>query len=527
MIQSAAYDIPPDPISLLKDLDNQEIAFAELFSAGQFLQQVDIAVSQLEACLSDSSVKGLRMFDPLELMGLARKLMVNGKDSLPVFDSERFAAILDLYVKTGIRVHSPGFMGRQYSGVVPLSGIVDFVSSILNQPSSFYEAAQLPNVAERIMAEELNRFIGFDSGRFCMITTSGGSLSNLTALLAARNDRYPAAWEKGISDFGGKHLPAVAMSAEAHYSLHRAIGIMGIGENQIVYLPTNEKGQIQTDTVASALDEAGKCGLDVFCLVASAGTTATGAFDPIDELADIATGRNIWFHVDGAHGGSLLVSEKMRHKLKGVEKADSLTWDAHKLMFVPSPCTLLFYKDKIRSYGAFHQEASYVFDDRTNTPHEFESAKMNFECTKRPLIMNLWVLWSLYGQSLFRGKIEYLCDLSEKCYQILLDEPEFEALNNPESNILCFRYLPANYPAKLIPELQELIRERVLINGNYFISKVKVNGSMALRVVFMNHKTHANHFRNLLDEIRHSAQYAITNNLIYSTVAGSTEDNPI
>jgi L-2,4-diaminobutyrate decarboxylase len=361
-------------------------------------------------------------------------------------------------------------------------------------------------VAERIMADELNQFIGWDQGSFAMVTTSGGSLANLTALLAARNREFPEIWEFGGSAHGNAGLPAIAVSEEAHYSVSRAAGVMGIGEAQIVRLPVNRNQQIRVDQARSALVEAERRGLKVFCLVASAGTTSIGAFDPIDELADLAAERNLWLHVDGAHGASLLVSDKLRGKLKGIEKADSLTWDAHKMMFVPAPCTMLFYRHKEDSLGAFKQHASYVFDEVQDTYSELDNGDKNFECTKRPMIMPLWTLWAMHGRSLFAEKIEYLCQLTQQAYELILADPDFECLHSPESNILCFRYRPDGLDAAGMHRLQLAIRNRIRLHGNFFISKVDVDGIAALRVVMMNHETSAEHFGMLLDEIRETGR---------------------
>ncbi len=304
----------------------------------------------------------------------------------------------------------------------------------------------------------------------------------------------------------GQSRPAIAVGENGHYCVARAAGILGIGEEQIVRLPINGKGQIWIEKVRPTLEAAEERGLKVFCLVASAGTTSVGAFDPIDELGDLAAEKNIWLHIDGAHGASLLVSDKLRHKLKGIEKADSFVWDAHKMMFVPAPCTLLFYKNKEKNYGAFHQEASYVFEKKPDIYTEFDSAEKNCECTKRPLIMNLWVLWALYGKELFAEKIEYLCQLTQQAYQILQHEPDFETLHEPEANILCFRYLPSNLSERGFPDFQVAIRNRIKEEGQFFISKVDIDGVGALRVVFMNHEINADHFRLLLREIRKTGQ---------------------
>jgi L-2,4-diaminobutyrate decarboxylase len=485
--------------------DGSESLEAGPFDPARFQEASISIIGQLTEYLEDASLRGLRLTDPRDLVRAARELMTPDSGEIADLDEARLGAIVDLYLRSGIQVYSPGYMGRQFSGVVPLSGTVDLVSAIVNQPSSYYEAGPLPSAVERIMAEELNRFIGWDPERFAMVTTSGGSLASLTALLAARNDRYPDFWSDGVTALRGRPAPAVAAGEDAHYCIGRAVGMLGIGQRQMVRLPSNRHGQICPEGAEAALDAAAERGLDVFCLVASAGTTSLGAYDPLDELADIAEARNLWLHVDGAHGASLLVSDRLRHRLKGIERVDSFAWDAHKLMFTPGVCTLLFYRDREKSHAAFvdpHHQASYVSEKEQNVYTAFDSAGKNFECTKRPLIMNLWVLWALYGRALFAEKIEYLCGLAEQAWQVLRGEDDFEAIHAPECNILCFRHRPADPRAREIPDLQVAIRDRVTEEGRFFISKVEVEGDAALRVVFMNHRIGIEHFRQLLQEIR-------------------------
>ncbi|MHC5904518.1 pyridoxal phosphate-dependent decarboxylase family protein [Streptomyces sp. S6] len=485
---------------------SRESDFAATFDPGLFRESSETALALLEEHLADHSVRGLRLTDPAVLTQVARELMTTDSRQVAKFDAERLKAILDLYVSTGIPVHSPGYMGRQFSGVVPLASVVDFVSSTVNQPSSFYEAGQLPNVAERIMAEELNQFIGWAPGTFAMVTTSGGSLANLTALLAARNQHFPSYWTEGGPPRGEAGRPAIAVGADVHYSVERAAGVMGIGAEQIVRLPLDDRQRICAEGARAALDRAEERQLKVFCLVASAGTTAVGAFDPLDELAELARERGMWLHVDGAHGASLLVSKRLRGRLRGIEKADSLTWDAHKMMYVPAPCTMLFYRDRRHSLGAFRQEASYVFDENPDIYSSLDNGDKNFECTKRPMMMTLWTLWALFGPALFAQKTEHLCRLAGEAHRILEGEPDFRTLHTPESNILCFRYHPEELEAKDVHTFQTEIRDHVKQRGRFFISKVDVDGTAALRVVMMNHEITAAHFRMLLDEIRRAGR---------------------
>jgi L-2,4-diaminobutyrate decarboxylase len=167
---------------------------------------------------------------------------------------------------------------------------------------------------------------------------------------------------------------------------------------------------------------------------------------------------------------------------------------------------MLFYRNKEYSLGAFRQHASYVFDEEPDPYSELDSGDKNFECTKRPMIMPLWTLWAMYGRSLFAEKIEYLCQLTRRAHQIILDEEDFEDLHVPEANILCFRYRPADLRPGDTHRLQLAIRNQIRLRGNFFISKVNVHGVAALRVVMMNHQTSTEHFRMLLDEIRETGR---------------------
>ena len=176
-------------------IDTESLITKEgVFDDQLFRQSAEIVVSKLEKYLADSSIRGLALSNPYDLSQTAKEIMNQGQNDKALCNQEKLEAIIDLYIKTGIQVYSPGYMGRQFSGVIPLAALIDLISSIVSQPSSFYEAGQLPNVVERIMADEFNQFIGWNPDTFAMVTTSGGTLGNLTALLAARNEKFPQIW---------------------------------------------------------------------------------------------------------------------------------------------------------------------------------------------------------------------------------------------------------------------------------------------------------------------------------------------
>jgi L-2,4-diaminobutyrate decarboxylase len=219
-----------------------DVDLESLFGADNFTRHASLAVERLARHLADTSLRGLSLTDPALILASAAKLTRDGAPGDPEAHVRKLGQIIDLYARTGIQVYSPGYMGRQFSGPLPVSAVVELVSAVLTQPASFYEAGQLPNVAEHIMGEELNRFLGFPADRYTMVTTSGGSLANLTAMLAARNRRYPDAWRDGLAGAGTR--PAIAVGEDVHYSVTRAAGILGIGDGQLVPLPLDAERRI-------------------------------------------------------------------------------------------------------------------------------------------------------------------------------------------------------------------------------------------------------------------------------------------
>lgn len=472
----------------------------EVFSVETLKTANDVALESLVAYLEEDALVGVHLVPPNELLVKARELMStdSGDGHFPV---ERFREIIDLYLRTAIHLRSRGYMGRQFSSVLPVTGVFEMILAMAPQPASFYEAGQLANVADKIIADEFAGFLDWAPGTFDMISTSGGALANLTAMLAARNAHAPHSWSMGVGTATGRRL-AIAASADAHYSVTRAAGVLGIGDASIVLLPLNEQRQIDVGGAIRALEEAKFQGLDVFCLVASAGTTSVGAIDPLAELAHYARAQGIWMHVDAAHGGALLVSDHLRSRVAGLAMADSFCLDAHKTLFVPAACTLLFYRDPHASRRAFVQEASYVFDHPEEEMTLFESGSKNFECTKRPSIIELWLVWALYGPEVLASKLEYLVDLTYQAYCFFEAQPDFRTVTRPEINILCFEYLAPGLPATALGALQIAIRDRMRTDGRYLLTKVDIGLQPVLRVVFMNHELSIADVEALADEIR-------------------------
>jgi L-2,4-diaminobutyrate decarboxylase len=451
--------------------------------------------------LAEDHEQAIAAHEPLEIVQRLQNVTAAGdpKDVL--------RAYLQLHLATAPRLTSSGYLARQFSSPIPAAAALDSLISMVPQPGSFFEVGPLPNAADKLIQRAFEERLGWtpDSGR--MVSTSGGSLANLTAILVARNCHVEGSWKGGLSTCTTR--PAVAISADAHYSLERAIGILGIGTDQIVRLPVDVKRRIDLDQARQVLETAATNGLHVFCLVASAGTTSTGSIDPLGALAKICAERSIWFHVDGAHAGAFIVSDSLRPRLAGIELADSFCIDAHKTMFIPAMCTLLFYRNGATAGAAFASRASYVFSDPTSEIDHFESGGLNFECTKRPGVLSLWVAWAMYGRQIFERKLNHLVYLTQVTHDLLQAQPDYVVHNEPDANILCFSHYPANLPIGERGAFQTALHEALLKDGRFFLSKTDLDGLPVLRLVIMNHAISSADITAMIDAIR-----SIANGLI-------------
>ncbi len=228
-------------------------------------------------------------------------------------------------------------------------------------------------------------------------------------------------------------------------------------------------------------------------------------FSWIVEIADVCRRHEVWLHVDAAHGGAACFSPKYRHLVNGLELADSLIWDAHKMLFVPALCAFVFYKNKEHRFEAFRQDAPYLFDPSAPGLADFDSGLMTIECTKRAAAFGLWGVWSLFGPQLFADMVDVTFDLGRTFYEKLTDAADFQPLHEPECNIVVFRHVPQELqdaaPERL-GQFQLDLRREIIRSGEFYIVATKVKGIGALRFTIINPLTEARHLDRLMDTLR-------------------------
>ncbi len=401
---------------------------------------------------------------------------------------------LDLFtniLQHSIHVHHPRYIGHQVSVPALVASLAGLVSDILSNGSAVYEMGMASNALEKVVTDFMSQKVGFQDGTGFL--TSGGSLANLTALLAARKAKAP----NDVWEMGHQEKLAVLVSEEAHYCIDRAARILGLGSEGIIKIPVNERFQIRTDLLENYLQQANSQGLTVIAVVGCACSTSTGSFDDLEKLADFCEKYNLWLHVDGAHGGAAIFSEKYKFILKGIERADSVVIDFHKMLLTPALATALIFKNQSDSYQTFSQKAQYLWESQQDGEW-WNSGKRTFECTKFMMSLKVYSILKTYGEHVFEENVERLFDLAKAFAKMIQARPNFELAIEPEANIVNFRFVNT---ANDLNEWNSNIRKQLLQDGKFYIVQTTLNGKLYLRTTIMNPLTTEQDLEALLDEI--------------------------
>jgi L-2,4-diaminobutyrate decarboxylase len=460
----------------------------KVYSPEQFRQQahelVDVLAGYLTDVANGTATKAIPYQLPEDSLAFWETDFKKGVTKNP-------ANFFKILLEKNTRLHHPRYMGHQVGVVAPLAATASMLTALMNNGMAVYEMGLSANPLEKILSDVLARRIGWVQN-YNGLLTSGGTLANLTALLAARA-KYTTVWQEGTTE-----KLAVIVSEEAHYCIDRAARIMGMGDDGIIKIPVNEKFQMQTDLLEAAYEKATAKELRVIAIVGSCCSTSTGSYDDLVAIGAFAKKRHIWFHADGAHGAAVIFSQKYKHLVNGIALADSVVIDWHKMLMVPTLATSLLFKDENDAYQTFHQKAQYLWSNQSSKDW-FNSGKRTFECTKYMMPVKIYALLKTYGEEIFTDYVNYLYDLGREFATIITSTKNFELAVSPESNIVCFRYLPNSTAS--INDLNNFIRKQLLEDGKFYIVQTTIKEQVYLRVSLMNPLTTTNDLQALLKEI--------------------------
>ena len=463
-----------------------------------FLSDAKIIINALNDYYQQSISREKPVIDQIPMEKIINDLELASLIGTGGLSGESLSQFITKYLASTTRLHHPAYLAHQVSVPHYAGALAALIDGFTNNPMAIYEMGPGATSIEYHIVNWLLEKVGWQPAPLKIqkdsdqtfgggVLTHGGSIANLTALIAARKQIVPNVWQEGNpGDL------ALLAPAECHYSIARAAGILGVGRNAIYQLDVDRKGVVIPDRLPASYKCLENDGKRAIALIANACSTSVGLYDPLQEIGEFCQEKDLWFHVDGAHGASALLSNKHRNLLKGVDLANSLIWDAHKLMRTPVLCAALLVRDHRTLDNAFEQEASYIFHDKEQPGFDF--IHRTVECTKAGLGLKLFLVLAALSEQGVAEYIERQFLLTMEAYEHIQGLPDYECAVKPQSNILCFRI-------KGNDSLQLKLRDKLITQGDFYLSTTFINNKRYLRLVFMHPDTSMDDVEKLIRKI--------------------------
>jgi aromatic-L-amino-acid decarboxylase len=424
-------------------------------------------------------------------------------------------------VPHAMNIPSPRYYGLFNPTPLPVAVWADALCSAINQNGAAWRNSPSGSVIESRVLRWLCEIVGYGAGSFGTLT-SGGSEANLIALKCARDRAADFVRDRGMRaaalpssrmrDAAAARAPVTAgnlivyASEQCHYSFVKSVDILGLGRENLRKVATDERFHIRTDALRSEIERDLKAGNLPVCIAGAAGATSTGIIDPLEELAGIASEYKLWFHVDGAYGATLAMSEKYKHRLRGIERADSITIDPHKWMFVPFAAGAVLVREGGRVLrDAFDITPEYLSEERGGEDVPFDFFRYGQLGTRRFNALKIWFALKTLGTRGYAEIIERQIELTDYFAARVAALEEFECVGAVETAVCCLRFVPPEMRAAggaEIDALQRELQQRIERSGEAWFSTTVLDGRRALRVNVNSFLTERRHIDDLLELLR-------------------------
>jgi aromatic-L-amino-acid decarboxylase len=440
--------------------------------------------------------------------------------SLPA-EATDFEQLLDVIRKPLIELsrHNghPRMFGYVQAPGTAIAAIADLLASTLNANLTAWRSAPAAVEFERLTIDWIKQIIGFDP-KAAGLFVSGGSMANMAALAAARRAKAPPE----ISREGARscsHALRVYASEEVHHSIAKAAALLGIGRDNVRTIGLDRSFKISLDELVAAIEQDRAAGHLPICIVANAGTVATGAFDPLPQISEIARRFNLWLHVDGAYGGFAALAKSARPLFASIAEADSLTLDPHKWLYLPADCGCILYRDPEAARATFAHEAEYTRVIGQEADEAFAFWDYGPELSRRFRALKVWMLLKGVGLRALGDAIEKDLACARHFEKLIKESNNFEMLAPVELSIFCFRHVPAHLKNAMaradsaerekVENQLDVHNERLLLalqhDGSSYLSNARLRGRFALRGCVMNYRTTLRDMDILLEDLRRVA----------------------
>jgi glutamate/tyrosine decarboxylase-like PLP-dependent enzyme len=402
---------------------------------------------------------------------------------------------------TDVLAHSRAQSGRFFGYVMgsgdPVAASADLLASVLNQNVTSWRSAPAATAIERTVVGWLAGAIGCTG--FSGTLTGGGSAANLMALAMAREAKCAA------NETGTRPGATIYASTEAHMSIGKAVALLGLGRENLRQIPVDAQFRMRVDALEAAIGADRRAGRTPVAVVATAGTVATGAVDPIGAIADIACSHNLWLHIDGAYGA--LAAIAIPATFAGLNRADSITLDPHKWLYQPVDCGCLLYRQREAARRAFSHTGDYaraLSDDPIEGMTFFDES---LELSRRFRALRLWLSIRYHGLSAFRGSILHDLSMAQRLEAAVQREPALEMLAPVELSAVCFRHRPTHATSEHeLDEHNRRLLQRIIERGRVYLSNASLNGRFALRACITNHRTTDADVDQIIPEVLFAAE---------------------
>lgn len=396
-------------------------------------------------------------------------------------DLATLEAAAKAYLHYNPDVAQPDFFKLLYSGQNKPALLGDWITSLSNATMHTYQVGPVATLMELELIRQWNALVGFDEGEGVMVP--GGSQANMIGMLLARHHVCPEFKTKGAQ---GRTLVAY-VSDQAHYSGLRAANVLGIGSDNLIAVASDEQGRMCPQALQQAIETSKAQGHIPFFIGLTAGTTVIGAFDPVADCSAIARQHDIWLHVDGAWGAPVLFSEQSRHLLADVHLADSVSWDAHKLMNVPITAAVILVKEagKLRDCCA-GGGGEYLFHADENA--DYNLGERSIQCGRRADALKVWLSWKAIGNQGFADKIDALQQLKADTVAQVQQQPQLQMLAPAVYLNVLFRYEPVglSLDEEALRALNIRICKTMMQTGGPYVDYASHKGRSGIRLILAN-----------------------------------------
>lgn len=410
--------------------------------------------------------------EPNQLKEIFKNNFENGSDD------DNLLKNIKNYIKYSVKTSAKQFHNQLFAGTNLPSLLGELTSVVMNASNYTYEVSPIGTLMETELLEKMAKKVGYEKSSGTFLT--GGSNGNLVALLCARQKYF-----KQVKIEGLYNLPKLTLFAneKSHYSFEKAANISGLGIDSVIYIKSDNQGEMICEDLELKIKESINRGEKPFFVAATVCTTEYGSFDPIKEINSICKKYDLWFHIDGAWGGSILLSDKYKSLLSGSELSDSFVWDPHKMMNIPLICSVFLTKHKgLLEETVSTNRADYIFHEHELM--EYDLGRFSLQCGRRVDAFKLWLAWNYYGDKGWNEIINKQFEIAEEVTNYIKSQEDLELVVEPRSININFRT-----KSKLDVDLDKFnlaIREKMRLDGSSLCNYTKINNKLVFRLIINN-----------------------------------------